>query len=43
MKKLLLALWAVEAHAFNPSTKEVEADGSLGVRGQPGLHSEFPG
>jgi hypothetical protein len=29
------------AHAFNPSTQETEAGGSLRVRNQPGLHSEF--
>ena len=29
------------AHAFNPSTQEVEAGGFLRVRGQPGLQSEF--
>jgi hypothetical protein len=29
------------AHAFNPSTWEVEAGGFLRVRGQPGLQSEF--
>ena len=29
------------AHAFNPSTREAEASGSLWVLGQPGLQSEF--
>jgi len=29
------------AHAFNPSTQEAEASGSLWVLGQPGLQSEF--
>ena len=29
------------AHAFNPSTWEAEAGGSLSVQDQPGLHSEF--
>lgn len=28
-------------HAFNSSVREIEARGSLGVRGQPGLYSEF--
>ena len=28
-------------HAFNPSTREAETDGSLWVRGQPGLQSKF--
>jgi hypothetical protein len=28
-------------HAFNPSTQEAEAGGSLAVWGQPGLQSEF--
>jgi hypothetical protein len=28
-------------HAFNPSTWETEADKSLQVRGQSGIHSEF--
>ena len=32
---------AVVAHAFNPSTQEEEAGGSLRVRGQAGLQSEF--
>jgi hypothetical protein len=35
---------AVVAHAFNPSTWEAEAGGSLAdlwVKGQPGLQSEF--
>ena len=31
----------VVVHTFNPSTQEAEAGGSLGVRGQPGLQSEF--
>jgi hypothetical protein len=30
----------VVAHAFNPSTQEAEAGGSLN-QGQPGLQSEF--
>jgi hypothetical protein len=34
-------LWAMVVHAFNPSTWEAEAGGSLWVRGQPGLQSEF--
>ena len=34
---------AVVAHAFNPSTWEAEADGSLWVRGQPGLQELIPG
>lgn len=47
-KKEVLGL-GVEAHAFNPSTQEPEAVGSLNLRpscctqwslGQPGLHSE---
>ena len=29
------------AHAFNPSTQEGEAGGTLLVRGQPDLHMEF--
>lgn len=29
------------AHAFNPSHWEAKADGSLWVKGQSGLHSEF--
>jgi hypothetical protein len=29
------------AHAFNPSTWNAKAGGSLRVRGQPGLQSEF--
>jgi hypothetical protein len=29
------------AHAFNPRTQEAETGGSLWVRGQPGLQSEF--
>ena len=28
-------------HAFNPSTREAKADGSLWVQGQPGLQSKF--
>ena len=31
----------VMAQAFNPSTREVEADRSLEVQGLLGLHSEF--
>jgi hypothetical protein len=31
----------VVAYAFSPSTHEAEANGSLGVRGQPGLQTEF--
>ena len=31
---------AVLAHAFNPSTGEAEADESVCVRGQPGLHDK---
>ena len=31
------------AHAFNPSTREVEAGGSLGVRGQLGLQGLVSG
>jgi hypothetical protein len=27
-------------HAFNPNTMETEADGSLPVQSQPGLHSK---
>ena len=34
---------AVVAHAFNPSTREAEAGGSLWVRGQPGLQELVPG
>jgi hypothetical protein len=30
---------AMMAHAFNPSTQEAEADGSLWVQGQPGLQN----
>jgi hypothetical protein len=29
------------AHASNASTLEADAGGSVGVLGQPGLHSEF--
>ena len=29
------------AHAFNPSTREAEADGYLDVQDQSGLQSEF--
>jgi hypothetical protein len=28
-------------HAFNPGTWEAEAGGSLQIRGQPGLQSDF--
>ena len=28
-------------HTFNPSTWEADAGGAQGVRGQPGLQSEF--
>jgi hypothetical protein len=28
-------------HTFNPSTREAEAGGSLGIQGQPGLQSKF--
>ena len=31
----------VVVHAFNPSTWEAEADGSLWVQDQPGLQKEF--
>ena len=31
------------AHAFNPSTREAEAGGSLWVWGQPGLQELVPG
>ena len=31
----------VVVHAFNPSIWETEADRSLYIRGQRGLHSEF--
>ena len=31
------------AQAFNPSTREVEAGGSLSVRDQPGLQERVPG
>jgi hypothetical protein len=31
----------VVANPFNPSVQEAEAGGSLRVRSQPGLHSEF--
>ena len=31
----------VVAHTFNPSSWEAEAGGSLSVRGQSGLQSEF--
>ena len=31
------------AHAFNPSTREAEAGGSLWVRGQSGLQELVPG
>ena len=31
------------AHAFNPSTREAEAGGSLGVRGQPNIKELVPG
>lgn len=31
----------VMEHAFNPRTWKGEADESLKVRGQPGLHNEF--
>lgn len=30
-----------DAATFNPSMREIDAGGSLGVQGQPGLHSEF--
>jgi hypothetical protein len=30
----------MEAHDYNPCTRESEA-GGLGFQGQPGLHSEF--
>lgn len=29
------------AHAFNSRTQEAEAEGSLGLQGQPSLHKEF--
>lgn len=32
--------WVVVAHAFNPTTGEVEADRFLQVPGQPVLHIE---
>ena len=42
---LCLEMWslglAVVAHAFNLITQKPEADGILGVRGQPGLQSEL--
>ena len=41
IKKAQVSLVLV-AHAFNPSTREAEAGGSLWVPGQPGLQSEFP-
>jgi hypothetical protein len=31
----------ITAQGFKPSTQEAEAGGSLPVRGQPGLQSEF--
>lgn len=30
------------AHAFNPITRDAEADGALSVQDQPGLHSDTP-
>lgn len=30
---------SVAAHTFSPHTREAEADGALGVPGQPGLHT----
>jgi hypothetical protein len=33
--------WLVVGHAFNPSTREAEAGGSLWVKTQSGLQSEF--
>jgi hypothetical protein len=38
--KSQLTWLGVPVHAFNPSTWETEADRSLCVRGQPGLHHE---
>ena len=38
MDKSGLLCWAVVVHAFNSSTWEAEAGGSLGVQGHPGLH-----
>ena len=35
--------WVVVAHAFNPSTQEAEAVGSLWIRDQPGLQELVPG
>jgi hypothetical protein len=32
---------AVAAHAFNATTQETEADGSLKVQDHPGLHREI--
>jgi hypothetical protein len=29
------------AHAFNPSTQEAEAGGSLSIWGQPAIQSKF--
>lgn len=38
--KLKMRLGRV-VHTFNPDTREVEIGGSLGVGGQPDLHSKF--
>ena len=36
-----MKLFSVVVHTFNSSTVEAEADGSLWIRGQPGLRREF--
>lgn len=40
--KIILSQPGVLALTFNPRTQEVEASGSLGVPGQPGLHNLSP-
>lgn len=40
--KKALTKQVIVSHAFNPSTREAEAGGSLWLQSQPGLHGNLP-